>query len=149
MKGLIMKMMQNAGAMEIVILGLEPGELLLESVQKAVEEKDIRNGTVVSGIGTLKNLCYYAITHTGFPPEHEHFNVELPLELLSVNGTIAAGEPHLHVVASCGRNEVYAGHLEPGSEVAYLAEITIWKHNDLGMRRKMDQKRQINLLGPE
>jgi predicted DNA-binding protein with PD1-like motif len=144
-----MKIMGNSGTMELVMLALEPGELLLESIQQAIEEKDIRNGTVASGIGTLKNLRYYAIAHTGFPPEHEHFNVELPLELLSVNGTIARSEPHLHVVASCGRDEVYAGHLEPGSEVAYLAEIAIWKCNDLRMCRTMDPDRQINLLGPE
>jgi hypothetical protein len=70
-----------------------------------------------------------------------------PLELLSVNGIIADGEPHLHVVVSSGRDEVYAGHLEEKSEVAYLAEIAILKSNDLNLIRRLDEQRKIKLLG--
>jgi len=141
-----MNVMSCAGAMELVAVGIQPGEMLLESIQEACRRKDIRNGAVVSGIGTLKTCHMHYIEHTRFPPTDLFFRLEKPLEVLSVSGLIADGEPHLHVVVSCGDSEVYAGHLEPHSEVAYLAEIAILKCNDLAMERKLDEERKIRLL---
>ena len=144
-----MNVMSHAGPMGLVVLGIQPGEMLLESIQEGIDRESVRNGVVVSGIGTLKNLHMHYITHTDFPPGDEFVNIERPLELLSVSGVIAAGQPHLHVVVSCGRDEVYAGHLEPNSEVAYLAEVVILTCNDLPLARRLDEQRHVSLLGPK
>ena len=141
-----MKILEHAGPTQVMVIGLEPGEMLLESVREAVARHDIRNGAVVSGIGTLKTCRMHYITHTDFPPADKFFMLVRPLELVSVSGIIADGEPHLHIVVSCGEKEVWAGHLEPESEVAYLAEIAILKFNDLAMVRRRDEKRSIKLL---
>jgi len=143
-----MKIMSCAGTAETVVVALEPGEMLLESIRRAAQERGVRNGVVVSGIGTLKNLRMHYITRTDFPPADEVVDIARPLELLSVSGIIADGEPHLHVVVSCGMEEVYAGHLEDRSEVAYLAEIAMLKCEGLEMARRMDPARGIRLLGP-
>lgn len=144
-----MKTMRHRGNTEVVVIALEPGELLLESIRDAVKECGIENGAVVSGIGTLKTCRMHYIEHTSFPPRDTIFALEKPLELLSINGLIAEGEPHLHIVLSRGENEVYAGHLEERSEVAYLAEIAILTFNDLAMARHLDPGRRIRLLGPK
>lgn len=62
---------------------------------------------------------------------------------------IAGGDPHLHVVVSCGENEVYGGHLEEGCEVLYLAEVAILVFNEHRMARSRDNEWNVNLLGPE
>ena len=134
---------------QLIALGIQPGEMLLESIQQACRDRDIRNGAVVSGIGTLKTCHMHYIEHTDFPPADRFYRLEKPLELLSVSGIIADGEPHLHVVVSCGDGEVHAGHLEPDSEVAYLAEIAVLKCNDLSMARRIDEQRKIKLLAPK
>jgi len=144
-----MNVLSCSGQMEVVVVALEPGEMLLEAIQQAIAEHDVKSGVVISGIGTLKNLQMHYITHTDFPSTNEFVNIERPLELVAVSGVIADGEPHLHVAVSCGREEVYCGHLEPGSEVAYLAEIVILKCNDLAMARYLDEARRIKLLGPK
>jgi predicted DNA-binding protein with PD1-like motif len=144
-----MKTLEHKGATQMVVVALEPGELLLESIQEAIRKHDIRNGVVVSGIGTLKTCQIYCITHTNFPSTTKFFTLERPLELVSVSGIIADGNPHLHVVVSCGETEVWAGHLEPKSEVAYLAEIAILKFNALEMIRRPDPERKVMLLGPK
>ena len=144
-----MKTMRHSGATEVVIIALEPGELLLESIREAVRARGIKSGAVVSGIGTLKTCRMHYINDVAFPPADTVFSLEKPLELLSINGLIADGEPHLHIVVSCGSNEVYAGHLEEASEVAYLAEIAILAFNDLPMARHLDPQRRIRLLGPK
>jgi len=144
-----MKTLEHKGATQMVVVALEPGELLLESIQEAIRKHDIRNGVVVSGIGTLKTCHIYCITHTNFPSTNKFFTLERPLELVSVSGIIADGNPHLHIVVSCGETEVWAGHLEPKSEVAYLAEIAILKFNALEMIRRPDPERKVMLLGPK
>nr|MDO8109234.1 DNA-binding protein [Candidatus Sigynarchaeota archaeon] len=143
-----MNIMKGKGEIEVITLGLGPGEKLLESIVKAIDEHDISNGIVVSGIGTLKTCNMHYINRTDFPPADTVYHLEKPLELLSVSGIIAKKVPHLHMVVSCGDKEVHGGHLEPGSEVAYLAEIAILKTGFLPMERRFDLKRRINLLGP-
>ncbi len=141
-----MNIIPSSAPTELIVLGLAPDELLLESIQRAVVEKDIRNGVVISGIGTLKNLRMHYILHTDFPATDEIVNIVKPLELVNVSGAIADGQPHLHVTVSCGQNEVWSGHLEDGSVVACLAEIAILKCNDLQMVRRPDPVRNIKLL---
>ena len=136
-------------SMQLVTLGIQQGEMLLEAIQEGIDKEGIRNGVVVSGIGTLKNFHMHYICHTGFPPDNEFVNIEKPLELLSVSGIIADGKPHLHAVVSCGKEEVYAGHLEDKCEVAYLAEIAILRCDSLEMCRRLDEERQVSLLGPK
>ncbi|MFX1445651.1 MAG: PPC domain-containing DNA-binding protein [Promethearchaeota archaeon] len=143
-----MNIIKEKGEVEIINLGIEPGEMLLESIIKAIEEYDIQNGIIVSGIGTLKTCNMHYINHTDFPPSDSIYHLEKPLELLSVSGIIANKEPHLHIVVSCKDKEIYGGHLEPKSEVAYLAEIAILKTNFMPMKRHLDFERKIKLLGP-
>jgi len=130
----------------LIVLGLQPGEFVLESVRQAIADNDIRNGVVVSGVGTLKKCVMHYVENTGFPPSDKFFTIEKPLELVSLAGTIADGEPHLHAVVSCREKDVWAGHLEDKSEVLYLAEIVIIKCNSASMKRMTDQKRKVKLL---
>ena len=141
-----MEIMPYAGKTELVTIGIAPNEMLLESIQAAIQSQGIRNGAVISGIGTLKTCRMHFVEHTGFPPRDHIFVLNKPLELLSVNGLIADGEPHLHIVVSCGEDEVYGGHLEEGNEVLYLAEIAILAFNEHQMVRQPDLERRIKLL---
>ncbi|MHA1689891.1 MAG: PPC domain-containing DNA-binding protein [Promethearchaeota archaeon] len=143
-----MKIISGKGIAENITLGIEPGEMLLESIISAIEQQDIKNGIVISGIGTLKTCNIHYINHTDFPPSDSIYHLEKPLELLSVSGIIANKEPHLHIVVSCKGDQVYGGHLESESEVAYLAEIAILKTDFLPMERHLDEKRKVKLLGP-
>jgi predicted DNA-binding protein with PD1-like motif len=141
-----MEVIPYAGATRYLVIGLQPGELLLESIRSALESHGVRNGAVLSGIGTLKTCRMHYILHTGFPAHDQIYTLTKPLELLSVNGLIADGEPHLHITVSYGEDEVYGGHLEEGSEVLYLAEIAILAFDDLELVRKADPERKIKLL---
>jgi predicted DNA-binding protein with PD1-like motif len=147
-RGIRMVTISSAAASELITVGIEPGEMLLETIKDAIAERDIRNGVVISGIGTLKTCTMHYVTHTEFPPTDEFYTIEKPMELLSVSGIIADSEPHLHIVVSVKDKEVYCGHLEPGSEVLYLAEIAIQKCNDLAMTRVADTERGVKLLRP-
>ncbi len=100
-------------------------------------------------IGTLSTFRMHYITHTGFPSKDEFLTIEKPLELVNVSGVIAGGEPHLHVTVSCKTEGTWAGHLEEGSRVLYLAEVVIFEFNDLELTRRTDPEKGVKLLGPK
>ncbi|MDF1513670.1 MAG: DNA-binding protein [Anaerolineae bacterium] len=135
------------GPTELVVVGIAPGEMLLETVQAAIEEHDIQNGAVVSGIGTLKICHMHHIVHDGFPPENRYYTIEKPLEVSSISGIIADGQAHLHMTVGYRDEWAVAGHVEPGCEVLYLAELAILKFNGLRLDRHFDAERVISLLG--
>jgi uncharacterized protein len=141
-----MNTMRFRGPVEVVTIGLKPGEMLLESIKEAIKQQKIKNGVVVYGIGTLKTCRIHHVTHCDFPPDVRFFTIKKPLELSSISGIIADGEPHLHMVVSYADTEVYAGHLENESEVLYLAEVTILVFNDFKMARRLDKEKNVRLL---
>lgn len=138
-----------AGVTEVVVVGIAPGEMLLETIEAAIKENDVQNGAVISGIGTLKVARMHHIEHDRFPPDNRIFTVEKPLEVSSISGIIADGKPHLHMTVGYRDEWSIAGHLEPGSEVLYLAEVVILKFNGLRLDRHRDAERKVTLLGPK
>jgi len=124
----------------VFILRLDPDDYLLESIVDLVSEENVKDAVVVSGIGTLDQYRVHLVMTTGFPPENrfEHWR-DKPLELASISGVIANGEPHLHVVVS-NSEKAYAGHLEKGCRVLYLAEIVIIELKSMNLNRVPDAK---------
>ena len=96
------------------ILKLVQGEDLLESVERLIAEEGLENAVVVSGIATFDRSRLHMISTTGYPAEvFIDERCDVPLEVVSVEGFICDGEPHLHCTISdrCG---AYAGYLLKG-----------------------------------
>lgn len=125
---------------KVFMLRLDAGEMLLESIVKLIEKEKIKNGMVISGIGTLDYCVLHMVTTTSYPPV-EHFEKwnNKPLELAALQGIIADGVPHLHVVVS-DKKKAYAGHLETNCRVLYLAEVVIIESNPMNLVRIPDEK---------
>ena len=71
-----------------------------------------------------------------------------PIELMNINGMIAAGEPHLHLTLSSPDKGVFGGHLENGCRVLYRAEITIARFSGTALARKPN-KDNVPMLQPK
>lgn len=131
-----------------VVVGMEPGDLVLESLREAIEEHDIDTGAVVSGIGTLSNFNFHYVHTTDISdPDSRNTMVERDgaWEVTNVEGVIADGEPHLHVSAYDGE-ETVGGHLEEGNEVNVLAEFTIRTFDGLELTREKTDELRISQL---
>ena len=113
-----------------VLVRLDRGDLVLESIREACDRHDIDTGAVVSGIGTFSNLNIHYVDRTDLPENQADRNVGMELdgswEVTSIQGLIADGDPHLHTTAFDGERTV-AGHLEEGCEVNVLGEVAIQK----------------------
>jgi uncharacterized protein len=130
----------------LIAVGLGPDELLLESIRNVVKTRDIRDGVVVSGIGTLKRCHMHYVNTTGFPAENHFYIVDEPLEIVAISGLIADYEPHLHMAAGCRDQRAYVGHVEDGCVVLYLAELMIMRTKGMGLRRETAPGNGVALL---
>ncbi len=109
----------------VFLMRLDPGDFVLESIRALIQKEKLVDAYVASAIGTLDFCVLHMVMTTTYPPV-EHFErwENKPLELASIDGMIADGVPHLHTVVS-DHQMAYAGHLEDGCRVLYLAEIVI------------------------
>ena len=120
-----------------VIIHLAKGEKLLESLTEEIKRLHLKNGILLSAIGSLRKASLHVITSTDDWPVNQFITVEKPIELGAAQGLIINGEPHFHLVIS-EENSLYAGHMEPGCEVQYLAEFAILELLDVDLTRKTD-----------
>lgn len=130
----------------VFVLRLDQGDMLLESIKELIAKEGIKDAVVISAIGTLDMCVLHMVTTTGYPPE-EHFERwdNEPLELVSVDGIIADGEPHLHAVIS-DSEKAYAGHLENGCRILYLGEIVIGELESMDLKRIYNDKHILKLI---
>ena len=119
----------------IIVLQLMPGDLVLESYQQLVEEAGIDTAVVMTGIGSLSFGRLHLVVTNTLPPENKFYDLEGPLELVSMMGIIANGQPHIHLGVLDVNNLYYGGHLEPGCKVLTLLESSIKRTPRLHLHR--------------
>lgn len=119
---------------EIICIGFGRGDLFLEGINEAIRVRNIINGAVVSGMGTFDKCRMHFTTNPGLPPHDEFVELEGALELVSVHGLIVNGKPHLHMTVG-DMKRTWAGHLEEGCRVLYLAEVAIARFENMPLVR--------------
>jgi predicted DNA-binding protein with PD1-like motif len=130
----------SGGIKRVHRLGLKPGDLLLESVCDFVHEHNIKDGAVLTGIGSLSECRIHWPAKAVYPPKDVFRTFKGALEITGLQGIIADGEPHLHLnVAERGDGRAIGGHLEEGSKVLYLVEITLAEVDGTAMTRRPNE----------
>ena len=122
------------------VLKLVQGEDLLESIEQLIRDESIENAVVVSGIATVDRCRLHMISTTGYPVEtFIDEKTDIPLELVSIDGFICDGQPHIHcTVSDC--NQAYAGHVLKGCRILYLGEIVIQELLGMSVHRRLTEK---------
>lgn len=120
---------------ELYRVRLDRGDLLLETIQDVIQRNGIADGAVLTAAGSLQECTFHRVKSLAEKPEDEFITVKEPMEILNINGLIAAGEPHLHMTLS-GAHGAFGGHLENGCRVLYRAELTIAKFSGHQLARK-------------
>ena len=138
---------KGAQIQEVYRIRLDRGDLLLETIQDTIRKNNIQDGAVLTAVGSLQECTYHRVKALGAKPEDEFLTVKGPIELMNINGMIAAGEPHLHLTLSSPDKGVFGGHLESGCRVLYRAEVTIAKFSGTALARKPN-KDNVPMLQP-
>ena len=135
------KVFGGAQIAEVYRIRLDRGDLLLESIESAIAQHNIQDGAVMTAAGSLQECTFHGVTSLAEQPQQKFITLKEPLEILSISGLIAAGEPHLHMTLSNINKSGAAigGHLEKGCKVLYRAELTIAKFSGVALARKPNQ----------
>lgn len=130
-----MQRFSAAGAVKVHVMQFDPGDYLLESLRELLSREKIRNGAVISGIGTLDECTMHMVTSAGMPPVEVFPRWDkVGLELVSMQGIIADGIPHIHMTISTATGAV-GGHLEEGCRILYLGEVVVLEFPGLDLTR--------------
>jgi len=132
---------------EVVVVRLNYGDDLLTALAAICQGAGIRNGVVLTGIGSLQKSAYYVLRKDSpYPPtELFHERLEEPVEILNLNGVIADYQPHLHITLA-RREHAFGGHVEPGCIVHTLCELTIGRLEGVELKRLPDAQVPWDLL---
>ena len=106
----------------IHILRIDPGEDVLGSVTGYLAESGVRQAVVMAGYGTLGAHHLHWVTHNRIPPDDTFGRGEGGIEILSMNGLVVEGKPHIHVTLSTPEG-AYGGHLEEGCIAYVVCEV--------------------------
>jgi predicted DNA-binding protein with PD1-like motif len=112
---------------------------LLAGLQKMVKQENIRNGVILSAIGSVRSYQVHQVSNRTLP-SHDTFEKDPTgaADLVSMNGYVIEGKLHPHITLATP-DRVIAGHLEPGTEVFTFAIVTIGVMNDVDFRRLDDK----------
>lgn len=136
--------MQSSGEELFIVVKLDKGEKLFDSLTEVIEKHEIKSGLILSGIGMLSNvkLGYFS------GEEHNLKTFEKPRELVALHGSITTGEEtviHLHCALAGENYDVIGGHLME-AEVAVIAEIVIAKLSEIVLGREFNPKTGLKEL---
>jgi uncharacterized protein len=112
---------------------------LLAGLQKMVMQENIRNGVILSAIGSVRGYQVHQVSNRTMPSQDTFVkNPTQSADLVSMNGYVIEGKLHPHVTLATP-DKVIAGHLEPGTEVFTFAIVTIGVMNDVDFRHLDDK----------
>lgn len=119
----------------IHILRVDPGEDILESVNQFLKTANVRQAIVLGGYGTLAAYHLHWVMHNRIPTDNHFEQGEGGIELLSMNGLVVDGQPHIHVTLSTPEGG-FGGHLEPGCIAYVLCEVFFSEVEGVALRHR-------------
>jgi predicted DNA-binding protein with PD1-like motif len=103
-------------------------------VKAFLAESGVRQAVVLGGYGTLAAHHLHWVKNNRIPAQDIHGTGEGGIEILSMNGLVVEGEPHIHVTLSTTAG-AYGGHLEPDCIAYVLCEIMLAEIDGPTLRR--------------
>lgn len=119
-----------------MILELQRDDDVLDSIRTGMKERGVRNAVLASAVGSIQKLVIHKPTTLDAVAVDEFDTIRDAMEVCSLGGSVIGGEPHLHIVAA-GVNGLYAGHVEPGTRVLYLLELSFIIMEGIGLERRL------------
>ena len=124
----------------VVVLRFKFQTDLLAGLEKMVREQKIRNGVILSAIGSVRNYQIHQVSNRTFPSKNMFVKDPTgPADIAGMNGFIMGGKLHPHITLA-SPDKAFAGHLEPGTEVFTFAIVTIGVLPDNLDLTKLDDK---------
>lgn len=119
---------------------LTQGADLKKGILHFVQGNNIQAGSLLSGIGCLSKVIIR------LADESQTIEIDGPLEILTLSGTLTPQHVHLHISVSDKKGQVIGGHLVEGSIVSYTAEVCLTSFTNLSFKREYDPSTRFDEL---
>jgi uncharacterized protein len=124
----------------VLVLRFKNQADLLAGLERMVKEHKIRNGVILSGIGSVKSYHYHTVSNGTFPSKNVFVkNPDGPADITGMNGYVIDGRVHAHITLA-DPDRAFGGHLEPGTSVFTFAVVTVGVFKDGLDLNRMDDK---------
>lgn len=115
---------QTTDAGKLHFIRLDPGEDILETLERATGELGLKSAVLVSGVGSVDAHQVHVVDKPQLPPGNIYFGSEGALDVLSMTGLILDGNVHAHITFS-DPDHALGGHLERGTRVLTFAVVAL------------------------
>jgi predicted DNA-binding protein with PD1-like motif len=109
---------------QLIAIRLDPGDDVLLALQATIQELEVRNAVIVSGVGSLDRYHFHVVETTNMPPGNTFLRGEGPFDILMVTGAVIDGQVHAHITFS-DAEQAMGGHLEEGCRVLTFAIVVL------------------------
>jgi len=113
---------------------LHRGADLRGEIDNFVKKKKIMAGIVLTCVGNLEK----AVIRMAGAKKIKTY--EGTFEIVSLVGTVEAGNSHLHIAITNEKGQVFGGHLKYGSIVGVTAEVVIGELENTLFKRLFDEQ---------
>jgi len=154
------------GVKRSLVVTVESGSDLVETLEEVAKKESLRNAVVLSGVGSLNKASFRNIETTPRSdadagsglltkgPKMTVRNLRGPMEIISLEGNITRDENdqpvlHLHGMVSDEEARVFGGALNKGCEVSRQVEIFIAEIDGVDVRRLLNPKTGSKNLEPK
>ena len=108
----------------LMLIRLNPGDDVLVKIREAVEENNVQNAIILSGVGSVISHHYHVVASTQNPPKEYFAKGDAAADIVNINGMIINSRVHAHITLS-NEKVAYGGHLELGCEVLTFSVIIL------------------------
>ena len=140
-----MKHFCASGLGRVIILELDRGEMIIESVESILKQEGIKNAFVSSAVGSVSHVEFHRPITLDAAAVDEFLSFDEPFELGGISGTVIDGVAHLHF-SMASKDSIQIGHLEKGTEVLYLVELTITEIKGIQLTRMLTPEKVKKLF---
>ena len=141
---------------KVIAFRLQPGTDVLLGLTEACNRAGIKNGVIVSGIGSLDGVKYCnpveLPTKAGYG-YGEVLHLTGPIELIGASGIVCHDDEgvtnlHVHVCLSDRYGTGHGGHLVEGTKVLLTVDVVIAEIEGMIMGRKFNEELEVPLFAP-
>lgn len=144
---------------KMVAARLLPGTDLMTGIARACEMAGVRQGTIVSAIGSLRQATVQVLMPStnkiGAAYGAPVVITDFPIEVLALQGTICQTDEggtalHMHVVLSDLNGRLRGGHLVPGGNpVLATIDLIVLEATEVRFGRRYDPETELPMFSPE
>ena len=117
-------LVERTGIKNLIFIRLNPGDDLLESLEKAAKENNIKNAVILCGIGSARSHHFHVVGTRENPPRNDFVKAEKASDIIGISGYIIEGRVHAHITHS-DTQIAFGGHLHEGMEVLTFSILTL------------------------